>query len=463
MIQLCGLSFTYAGSGEGVREIDLMVAPGECVVLTGRSGNGKTTLTRLINGLAPQYYPGELTGDIRIQGQETAQQPLWMRGKIIGSVFQDPKSQFFSSSLTGEVAFACENYGFAQSEIVERTERALGEFGLCALRGRSVDLLSSGEKQRTAMASVYALGPKVYVCDEPTANLDEEGALRLSEVLARLKKQGHALVIAEHRLSWLRHIADRVVYMEEGRLLWQRSAAEMAGLKEEERFRYGLRSFFDVKRPGLPEPDKAGTPLICAENLTVRRSGSTIWAGVDFKAHAGQVVAVTGGNGAGKTTLAKVLSGLIRENAGTVRLNGKNVSLKARRKRVWYSDNDTGTQFFTNSVSEELLLGLERSDAVLERARALLRQLQMYAYKDAHPAALSGGQKQRLSVACGLLSGRDVLIFDEPTSGLDGASLALVGKMLRQAAEDGKCVLVITHDNELIQNCCTHLFSLDGK
>jgi energy-coupling factor transport system ATP-binding protein len=182
---------------------------------------------------------------------------------------------------------------------------------------------------------------------------------------------------------------------------------------------------------------------------------------VDFSAWPGQVVTIAGKNGIGKTTLAKVLSGLMRQSAGQVSLDGRPLSPAARRKRVWYSDNDTGAQFFTNSVGEELLLCSDRSEKTLKEARRLLKALELYEYRDAHPASLSGGQKQRLSIACGLLSGREVLIFDEPTSGLDGKSLRIVGEMLWQAAESGTCVLVITHDNELIRSCCTHLYVME--
>ena len=230
MIVLKDVSFQYEGCEEGVHGIDLTVCDGECVVLTGPSGGGKTTLTRLLNGLAPSYYQGTKKGDLWINDTEIASLPAWKIGQEIGSVFQDPKSQFFSSELAGEVAFACENYGMAKQEIRKRTDEAIVSMGLETLRARPLDVLSSGEKQRVAVASVYALRPHTYVCDEPTANLDSEGATRLAGILRKLKDEGNTLIIAEHRLAWLSGIADRFVYVSEGTIQWEKTPAQMREL-----------------------------------------------------------------------------------------------------------------------------------------------------------------------------------------------------------------------------------------
>lgn len=460
MISLQNVTFQYAGCKEGVHDIDLTVRDGECVVLTGPSGGGKTTITRLINGLAPSYYQGSLNGSIWVNGAEISALPSWRIGMEIGSVFQDPKSQFFSSELAGEVAFACENYGMSKQEIRKRTDDAIASFGLESLCMRPLDVLSSGEKQRVAVASVYALRPCIYVCDEPTANLDGEGALRLANTFRKLKNEGNTLIIAEHRLTWLNDIADRFVYVSNGTIQWEKTLAQMQGISEEERKRYGLREIIE-KEPSLPTfLMDIGKENFCSVNLTCKRKKTAIFENLNFSLPAGQIVALTGKNGVGKTTLAMVLTGLWKQSKGEIYIRGKKLSEGKRRKAVWYSSNDTGTQFFTSSVTDELLLHSSYFPERLERARALLKEFGLYTYKDAHPASLSGGQKQRLSIACGLLSDREILLLDEPTSGLDGGNMRKIAAALTNAAAEGKTILVITHDKELIQACCNFRWEL---
>ena len=460
-VELRGASFRYEDGDAGVEGVDLVVHPGECVVLTGPSGSGKTTVTRLVNGLAPAYWHGELAGEVRIGGIDAAALPLWERGRAVASVFQDPASQFFSFELAGEVAFACENYGMPTREIVERTDTCIAAFDLERVRDRPLDALSSGEKQRVAVASAVAPGSRVLVCDEPTANLDADGAALLASQVAQLKAAGCAVLVSEHRLAWLAGIADRYAYLEGGRVRWQRSASEMRALSAGERERFGLRSASAVALPELARPEDARTsadgtaPSLEARRLACRRGGHAIWEDVSFRTWPGQVVALTGRNGAGKSTLARVLAGLARQSAGEVLVGGRALRSAARRRRVFYGANDTATQFFTSSVSDELLLGRVRDEGLIARARDTLGRLGLMPFKDAHPATLSGGQRQRLALACGLLSDRPVLVFDEPTSGLDGASMRIVATALSEAARAGRTVIVITHDGELAERCCT--------
>ncbi|MEM7335933.1 MAG: ABC transporter ATP-binding protein [Chloroflexota bacterium] len=454
MIALRNVSFTYADSDYGVKEIDLSIQKGECVVLTGPSGGGKSTLTRVLNGLAPHYFYGRLSGTITIGNDDFTQKPIWEISRQIGSVFQDPKSQFFSSELAGEIAFATENYGLAHPEVVRLTHQAISHFKLNSLINRNLDDLSSGEKQRVAIASVYTLNPEIYVFDEPTANLDAEGVVQLKQTVSDLKSSGKTLIIAEHRLSWLDGIVDRFVYLKDGAITWEKTAKEMGKLTKKQRDDAWLRSSTPIHIPDLPRPAGQGSPLLSTTALSIKRGRNTILQNQNFKVWPGQIISVTGRNGAGKTTLALALAGLDGKTSGKIEILEKSTRRLKRRSRVWYSSNETGTQFFTNSVSSELLLTQNLTESTLEKARELLKRLGLYQYKDSHPATLSGGQRLRLSIACGLMSNREILIFDEPTSGLDGGNMNIVATLFRELAKSGKSILIITHDGELIKRCC---------
>jgi len=463
MIELKNVTFQYADAERGVYDVSLRVDKGECVVLTGLSGCGKTTLTRLVNGLAPAYYQGSLSGEIRIDGRDIRSMKSWEIGQLVGSVFQEPKSQFFSSEMNGEVAFASENCGFSGEEIRRRTDEAIRRLCLIPVRDRPLDKLSSGEKQRTAIASVYALRPKVFVCDEPTANLDEEGIVELAQTLAELKSAGYTLLIAEHRLAWLMELADRFVYLKDGRIIQEYIPEAVSALPEEERKGMGLRRVTTGAASLRSDSHiKKGTLVLQAKRLSKRNQKVKILDNVSFGVQKGSVTAITGKNGAGKTTLALLLSGLVRQSGGEVLLNERKARAACRRKHVYYCSNDMSTQFFTASVSEELL-NTELTESKLKSARELLKRMGLYAYKDAHPATLSGGQKQRLAVACALFSGREILILDEPTSGLDGANMELIAAELRAAANAGITVIVITHDPELIECCCDNILEIQDR
>ena len=454
MIELTHASFQYENSDRGVQDLSLSVKSGECVVLTGLSGCGKTTVTRIINGLAPSYYPGVFSGSVRIDGKDISRLSTWEIGRLVGSVFQDPKSQFFSSELAGEVAFPCENYGLSTQEIRARTDAAIEALKLSHLKDRAVDILSSGEKQRAAIASVYAMKPKVFVCDEPTANLDAAGTRQLAQTLRQLK---------EHRIDWLMGIADRFLYLRDGRIAAEYAPRDLLLLPETDVLGMGLRSPHEGKSLPVPSVLDESPAVLRTAGLSKRIRKEVIFDDIFLAFPKGKVTAITGQNGAGKTTLAQILCGLARQTRGHILIDGKKARAAVRRREIYYCGNDTSTQFFTASVAEELLLNTGLTEENKDRARHLLKEFGLYEYRDAHPSALSGGQKQRLAIACAIFSVRRILILDEPTSGLDGQNMRLVAERLKSEARNGRTILVITHDRELIESCCDNVVEVEKQ
>ncbi len=473
MVELKNLSFRYGSEDHGTEQansltdLSLTVHDGEFVLLTGPSGCGKTTILRLINGLIPHFYPGTLTGRVTIDGQSVQERELYDTARVVGTVFQNPRSQFYNVDTTGELAFGCENQGLPEREIYARIDDTVARFHLEKLMDRNIFRLSDGEKQKIACASVDVSGAEIILLDEPSANLDYASTLSLRELIRLWKRQGKTIIAAEHRIAYLWDLIDRAVILRDGRIVRELCGPEKESLSCESLAAMGLRSTRQEApdQIDLPVRKEGDREIILREFRFVHPgAGRPVFDFPELRLAAGEITAITGTNGAGKTSFLSCLCGLEKRCRGSLEIDGKRYDRKARQKLCFMVMQDTGNQLFTESVLDEVLISLPKGTAgEKERAVEILKQLDLDGFLDRHPQSLSGGQKQRLAIACALASGRKLLLLDEPTSGLDYAHMMETAGLLRQLQSMGATILVVTHDSELIRACCSRRLSFPSQ
>ena len=522
MIRFCDVSFYYGETGSAdnrqdacIEGMSFDIRDGECVVLCGRSGAGKSTVSRLINGLAPAFYEGTLHGSVLVAGREPASMPPEQRVRTFGVVFQDPRSQFFMNNVQDEIAFSAENIGLEPMYVKEKIREAAALLNIEPLLCRTVDTLSAGQKQRVAIAAALILSPQILILDEPVSNLDADGIEILTGLLAEIKKRGTTIIISEHRLHTFLGIADSFLHIENGRAAHRWTADEFCRLQEGELRQFGFRypgmaelslrtnhirttevigqpesaalketpkraAAVETSTPDpavkLPEaakiePDAVRSALCVsdvtylyrnaryAEDNSEKGSSKERECGIRNISLAfpqGSVTALTGKNGAGKTTLCKVLCGLLRQQSGCITLNGQKLSCAQRRPMSYFVMQDADYQLYSDSVINELLLGREPSQSVKERAEKALELFRLQAVRNRHPASLSGGEKQRVVIAAAYCSEAQLFVFDEPTSGMDGEGLLSMVQWVDMLAQAGKTVVIITHDELLSEMACDY-------
>jgi len=462
MIELKNVNFTYHTVDEtptGVCDINLSIKKGECVVLCGRSGCGKSTLLRIMNGLIPNFYEGNLLGRVHVNGLDLRKEGLYEISKTVGSVFQNPSTQFFNVDTNSELVFACENHGRSKAYMDKQLAEVTGKFNLDTLLERSIFELSGGEKQRIACASVYASEPDIFVMDEPTANLDKSAIIGLSKIIQNLKAEGKTVVISEHQLYYLKDVADRYVYLEDGRIKQVYESAEFNTFSNEYLAQMGLRAnHLPSIRPCNSSQDQERLALTI-KSLNFKRGKKTILDIPDLSFYQGEVVAVVGENGAGKSTLIKCLSGMLKTKA-QIKLKEEKHKCKNMPEKCFVVMQDVNEQLFGASVEDEVCLNI--CDTNPGRTQSILDQLSLTHKAQMHPMALSGGEKQRTAIASALVAKKQVLIFDEPTSGLDFRSMEQMSQLIRNVVSSVFCVIIVTHDDQLIERCCDRVIKMEA-
>lgn len=448
-----------------LRKVSGNIPAGRCVVLCGGSGCGKSTLLRCINGLIPQFYEGELTGFCRLDGQDTADLSIGEIGELAASVFQDPRSQFFTVNSSNEVAFGLENHGLPQEKIRDRVDKAFRTFHLEHLKNRNVYELSSGERQLISILSAWAMDTDIFLLDEPTANLDFAATQQLKNILLMLKKQGKTLLLSEHRLYYLADIADEYWIMANGEIKHKYTAEKAKALLPLQLHTLCLRTL-DLEQITVSErpPQPENMPqALSVSNLRYEygRKNRAILSDVNFSVCEHEIVGLVGANGCGKTTLGKLIAGLYRSKGGEIFLFGKTQRPKQLQKQVLFIMQEAEFQFFTNSVLHELQYGHKITAEFEKKTETLLKSMDMWECRDRHPFSLSGGQMQRLTLMMAYLSDKPIVILDEPTAGQDAESLKRCAKLIREMGKE-KTVLIITHDLELIADACDRCIGLSG-
>jgi len=445
MIKFENVNVTMQGK-RILSDVNLEIQDGEFVLICGESGCGKTTMTKLINGLIPHFVRDvSVDGTITVCGKNVAEMPMYEIAELVGSVFQNPRTQFFYTNSNAEMAFGLENRGVESENIRKRIKNTINELDIEKLEDRDVFSMSGGEKQLLAFASVYAMNPQIYVLDEPSANLD----------IAAMEK-----LVAEHRLAWIQKFADRIIYMKEGRIEQEFTSDEFKALSDLKRKQMGLRSIVpeQIQIPEITGNSEDAVLQIC--NLSCKRKKQMIFQNISLSARAGDIIGITGKNGAGKSTFCNCLCGLLKPKGGEILYQGKKLSEKARTKLFGMVMQEVNHQLFSDSVKNECLLANE--EASEQEIRELLEKFDLEEYAEYHPMILSGGQRQRLAICQAVMGEKKLLIFDEPTSGLDFRHMCQVEKLMKQLSEEKYIIIVVTHDYEFLNRACKRYIRINS-
>ncbi len=464
MIELSGISYTYPHTvQEALHNLSLVLAPGRCIMVTGPSGAGKTTLCLAACGILFHEYGGKKAGMVTINGRDvSAYSGLSEIAKDIGIVFDDPEAQLIFTTVEEEILSALEYRGLSPDEIEKRLASILDITYLSALRDRSPHHLSGGQKQRVALAATLALGNDILILDEPTSELDEHATRRIVEILAGLKKQGKTLLIVEHKYAHFRGLIDTLVVMEHGAISAIGAPDEV--LRDERIKRLVIPDFTGIR--DRPAAALSSVPAIVTRDLSYSYEEVCALKNVSLTVSRGEFVAVVGENGSGKTTLVKQFNRLLTPTAGDVEVLGKNTktcTIADLAKDVGLVFQNPDHMFFADTVHDEIAFGLANlgiadGEKVIDAA---LGEVGLLHAKTLYPRWLSRGERQRLAIACVVAMQPEIIVLDEPTTGLDGDEARLVMATLKKLQQQGHTVIVITHNREIAEQCADRIVAMD--
>ncbi len=492
------------GEKEALKGVDLKVRKGETVVITGPSGAGKTTLCRCINGLIPHFYSGELKGNINVCGMETKTSTMTDISRKVGICFDNPSNQLFCATVFEEVAFGPQNLCRTKDELMERVSEALRFCRLKKYKDKNPHALSGGEKQSVAIAALIAMGPEIFILDEPTANLDSFGTMLVLDALRKLTGiEKKTTVIVEHKLQYTLPIADRLIILDNGEILadgpprkvlcdtellqetqiqvpYVTSLAHKLSKKIGE---HNLPITFDegtkflkellnkkklkptLAKPNVSQSKKQRSPIITCKDVWYEYPDGTVaLKGINLEIYEGEFLGLIGKNGSGKTTLAKLFNGLYKPTEGNVvvdTMDTKNTQIERLASTVGYSFQNPDDQIFAKTLQKELAFGPKNlklpPEEVQRRVDEVAREVGIYEYLDRNPFLLSQGLRQRVAVASVLTMNPKVLVIDEPTTGQDYVRCKIIMNLAKGLHDKGKTVIVISHNMDLIAEYCERL------
>ncbi len=514
-LQLQGVTVLYPRSERPVLDrIDLNIRRGEFLGIIGPTGCGKSTLLALMCGIIPHYLHVEMHGDVLLHGKSTHDLSLAQFAAYVGMVLQDPDSQLFNLLVNDELVWGLENRGTPRERQVELLKDVLEFFRIEPLAQRITYDLSGGEKQRVAMAATYISRPEILILDNPTSQLDPRGSGLVIESIRRVLEAHQTVVMVEDKIDELIEHADRLIVMDEGKIVLEGTPAEIcrnldildaAGLAAPEipelfeRLRqqgYPLRetpktveeavsalngsSASPVRVAARAERQEtrsrtvestSAPPILKVDNLSFTYPPphqTNAVKDVDMSVAEPTFLAIIGQNGSGKTTLARCMSGYLKPTRGRVLIDGHDVhriSIRERAQLIGYVFQNPETQLFTNSVHEEVMYGLNNLKVppgeAEQRAEETLRLLGLWDQRDVHPFRLSYGDKQRLAIATIAVLRPHIVVVDEPTTGQDRRQAEVTMGVLQDLLTEFKLtVIVITHSMPLVVRYCEHVVAM---
>jgi len=482
--RLAGVSYSYPGAATpSLRDVSLEIWPGLTLV-AGSSGGGKSTLLRLFDGLVPQFHGGRISGRADVAGLDPMRTPILRLATRVGHVFQDVETQSVYGTVEREVAFGLENLGVPRSQMHDRVDETLAAMGIEGLRRRRLATLSGGERQLVQLAAVLVLRPELVALDEPTSQLDPDGAAAVMAACEKLAVAGKAVVLAEHRLESLLARADRLLIVESGEATGPEKPRDVAALLtnppsvvelgsalgwhplplsvDEGRARLGelWRSAGGWSVPASRPARSDGEAVLEARGLAVGPARQAILDGIDLTVGSGEVIALVGANGSGKTTLLRTLGGLLAPLGGT---------LRRAAGRTAYLPQNPGALLHLPTVQAEVDLTLRRASgaetaATAETAESVLSSFGLLGLAERYPRDLSSGERQRAAIAVTLAGSPALALLDEPTRGMDLSARRALGAAVRSLSARGSAVVIATHDVDLVAEVADRVIVLgDGR